>query len=225
MGKPGVAGPAGAAGKDGAPGQHGVPGNPGQPGKDLLRCSHADFYDLHTGASLSAVPQALTARQDSQAHPEHMAAQGSPGFQARTAPQSPPIPSSTHQITCAGSNHGQSNFFFAVLQALTERRVCPAHPGSTDLPDHQAAQARTGPFPCRDRRVVMSRLVPTLLFGMQRPPIAHARTAPARAHTTATLTSTRPHKCMQHTSQRQCEGFDAVHCMRMHRGKYLCGEE
>ena len=86
MGKPGVAGPAGKDGKDGAHGEHGapgVPGAPGQPGKDLLRCSHADFYDAYTGASFSAVPQALTARRDSQAHPEHMAAQGSPGFQAR----------------------------------------------------------------------------------------------------------------------------------------------
>jgi hypothetical protein len=69
--------------------------------------------------------------------------------------------------------------------------VCPAHPASMDLLDHQAAQARTGPLPCRDRRVVMSQLVPTQLFGMQRRPITHARTAPARAHTT--LTSTAPH--------------------------------
>ena len=110
---------------------------------------------------------------------------------ARASRQGPLLSRFQFQVLCTrlhaqGVRAGNLTPLFAVLQALTAHRVCPAHPVSTDLPDHQAAQARTGPLPCRDRRVVMSQLVPTQLFGMQRRPITHARTAPARAHNSNT---------------------------------------
>ena len=131
---------------------------------------------------------------------------------ARASRQGPLLSRLPFQVLCTrlhaqGVITGSLTFFFAVLQALTERRVCPAHPGSTDLPDHQAAQARTGPFPLPRPKscdvAVGSNPVVRNATTPHRPRTHRTR---ARTHNSNTninsTTSARPHKCMQHTSQR-----------------------
>jgi hypothetical protein len=125
---------------------------------------------------------------------------------ARASRQGPLLSRLPFKVLCTrlhaqGVITGNLTFCFAVLQALTERRVCPAHPGSTDLPDHQAAQARTGPFPLpRPKSCDVAVGSNPVVRNATTP--HHRRTHRTRAHThnsstnINSTTSARPHKDM-----------------------------